>query len=162
MPLLLHLGQSVGHGGKARAAPRCWCGGNVPAALFAHGFSSPLALFNLTFGKTTQFPSPLCVSICSYLNLLQRLLKAVGGPGKRPGSACALAPWKRCCSSSTERRRTPSRAARRLATSAKDHTWGSRAEEQHASLHPSPAAVWLSSSQCHHQWGEAGPQSWGA
>lgn len=61
------------------------------------GFSSPLVPFNLLFGKTTQCSSPLYVSISSYLNLLQSLLKATGGLGKRPGSACALAAWSCCC-----------------------------------------------------------------
>lgn len=77
------------------------------------GFSSPLAPFNLLFGKTTQCSSPLCVSISSYLNCLQRLLKATGGPGKHPGSVCAPAAW-RCCSrySSKRRSRTSSHAPR--------------------------------------------------
>lgn len=54
------------------------------------GFSSPLAPFNLLVGKTTRCASPLSVSLSSSLNLLQSVLKAVGGPGSRPGSPEAL------------------------------------------------------------------------
>lgn len=130
------------------------------------GFSSPLAPFNLLFGKTTQCSSPLCVSISSYLNLLQRLLKATGGPGKRPASACALAAWRRCCRYSTKRRSTSSHAPQPLRGArprVRRATRGGVGQGSSAPLlHPSPVAVWLGSSQCHHRRGKASPHSWGA
>ncbi|XP_075368631.1 uncharacterized protein LOC142414806 isoform X1 [Mycteria americana] len=53
-------------------------------------------------------------SITGYLNFLQRLLKATGGLGKRPGSACTLAAWRHCCRYSTNWRRTSSHAPQPL------------------------------------------------
>lgn len=128
-------------------------GGGVAVTPLRHclcmGFSSPLAPFNLLFGKTTQCSSPLCVSISSYLNFLQRLLKATGGPGKHPGSACTLAACRRCCRYSTKRRRTSSHAPQPL-RGARPHAQrttagGAWQGSSMPSLHPSPVAVWLGS-----------------
>lgn len=150
--------------------PKLLSGGGVALTLLWHclcvGFSSPLAPFNLLFGKTTQCSSPLCVSISSYLNFLQRLLKATGGPGKHPGSASTLAAWRRCCRCSTKRRRTSNHAPQPL-QGARPHVQrttrgGAWQGSSMPFLHPCPVAVWLGSSQCHHQRDEAGPQSWGA
>lgn len=149
--------------------PKLLSAGGVAVPLLRHclcmGFSLPLAPFNLSFGKTTQYSSPLCVSVSSYLNLLQRLLKATGGPGKHPGSACTLAAWRRCCRCSTKRRETSSHAPqprRRARPCVRRATRGGAGQgSSMPPLHPSPVAAWLGSSRSRHRRGKAGPQSWG-
>lgn len=75
----------------------------------------------------------------------------MGEPRKCPGSPGALAAWKRCCRSPTERRGVCSHAPQPL-------RWarGSRGRG-HIFSAPSLVALCPGSSRWHHRWGKVGP-----